>query len=187
MPIMAFYDFAAAFPSLFHEWIFLVLRAVGCPLGIINVVEGIYHENHAYIQSEGTLTFLFHILSGALQGCPLSGSLFAIAVDPFLWSIHEKVDAKDKGVTRACADDIGQSLSSISTLKVMAPVFKAAKKVAGLTLNSIKCVIVPLKPFSAECAADVKDWLARNLSEWSSFKIQPTAKYLGFWLGPSVT
>ena len=58
---------------------------------------------------------------------------------------------------------------------------------AGLTLNSIKCVIVPLKPFSAECAADVKDWLARKLSEWSSFKIQPTAKYLGFWLGPSVT
>ena len=120
--------FAAAFPSLFHEWIFLVLRATQCPLGIINVVEGIYHGNHAYILSGGTLTFLFHILSGALQGCPLSGSLFAMAVDPFLWAIHEKVDAKDTGVTRACADDIGQSLRSISTLKVIAPVSRAAKR-----------------------------------------------------------
>eukprot|EP00972_Heterocapsa_arctica_P045683 6741317-Heterocapsa_arctica.AAC.1 len=49
-------------------------------------------------------------MSGVLQGCPLSGLLFAVSLDPYLrWMKHDIEDA-GLGVIRACADDIGASL-----------------------------------------------------------------------------
>jgi hypothetical protein len=41
LPIMLFTDFGSAFPSMIHEWLFIVLRASGAPAGFINLIEGI--------------------------------------------------------------------------------------------------------------------------------------------------
>ena len=41
-PLLALFDFAAAFPSVAHEWLFAVLAARGCPDGFINVVRAMY-------------------------------------------------------------------------------------------------------------------------------------------------
>ena len=82
-PFLAFFDFCAAFPSIAHTFIFIVLEAVGLPQGLINFFKTLYTNNRCYSTFNGQTVFLY-ILSGIIQGCPASGTIFVIAVDPFL-------------------------------------------------------------------------------------------------------
>ena len=92
-PLLAFFDFAAAFPSVAHEWLFAVLAARGCPDGFINVVRAMYSLVTTFFRTDGRLSFLCWVLAGVLQGCPLSGMLFAIIMDPFLEMFDATVEA----------------------------------------------------------------------------------------------
>jgi len=85
LPLLVLFDFAAAFPSVAHAWLFLCLQAARLPQLIINYVLALYTANVGYILVEGQLQFFFNFLSGVLQGCPASGSLFVFALNPF-WS-----------------------------------------------------------------------------------------------------
>ena len=56
------------------------------------------------------MALMFSTLLGILQGCPLSGTLVASAVDPLLWMFRKQVNS---AVIRFCADDIGVALEGI--------------------------------------------------------------------------
>eukprot|EP00959_Pyramimonas_sp_CCMP1952_P323638 6773090-Pyramimonas_sp.AAC.1 len=84
------------------------------------------------------------MISGVLQGCPLSGSLFAIAIDSFLWDVFRSVQRPGHGQIRACADDIGAVLSFRKGYRETARIFRNAGHLAGLTLKAEKCRVVPL-------------------------------------------
>ena len=43
-------------------------------------------------------------------GLPLSGLIFALAVDPFLCQLVAEAEASGAAAVRACADDIGATL-----------------------------------------------------------------------------
>ena len=73
LPVLAFWDFAAAFPSILHAWIFMVIRFYEFPGGPRNLVEGIYFMNLTYMSIDSVTVFLFVFLSGVLQGCPALG------------------------------------------------------------------------------------------------------------------
>ena len=133
----------------------------------------------------GATRFLSWIFSGVLQGCPLAGSFFAIAMDPFLRCFDRLIDACGEGIVRACADDIGASLRDIGDLSTMKDIFDLAQALAGLSLKPSKVHIVPAARKSSACElAFVKQWLATNVAEWADFKVAHTAKYLGAYLGP---
>ena len=51
------------------------------------------------------MRFLFRILCGIIQGCPLSGSLFVIALNPFLNCFETLLGTGE--IMRAFADDLG--------------------------------------------------------------------------------
>ena len=53
LPALAFWDFAAAFPSVIHEFLFLAIAFFGLPEGFCNLIEGIYYINLAYIDMSG--------------------------------------------------------------------------------------------------------------------------------------
>ena len=112
LPILMFFDFAAAFPSVLHRWLFKVIEKQGMPEGMRNVVKALYSNCKAFMRTPSGLHFLFVILSGVLQGCPFSGTLFVLVLDPFLRRIHSLVDCRGLGITRACADDIGMVLKN---------------------------------------------------------------------------
>lgn len=40
-PLLVFYDFAAAFPSVFHCRIVLAFTYIGCPIGLISIIGGL--------------------------------------------------------------------------------------------------------------------------------------------------
>ena len=45
---MVLLDFAAAFPSVAHCWIWAAIAALNLPEGLINLLKGAYHCNVAF-------------------------------------------------------------------------------------------------------------------------------------------
>ena len=95
--LFTFFDFAAAFPSLSHQWIASCMIAVGLPSGAIDLILNMYCLNLALASAGTDLTPLFFILSGVLQGCPLSGFLYALGSDPFLVWVRKVVELSALG------------------------------------------------------------------------------------------
>ena len=108
------FDFAAAFPSVFQDWLLSVLlaMAIQAPAGFINTFISMYSENHAYTRNQGGLVLMFKVFSGVLQGCPLSGALFNVGIDPPFLDVGQP----GLGKVLACAHDIGAALRSLQAL-----------------------------------------------------------------------
>ena len=121
-----------------------MLETCGVPRASMNVIRSIYFDCRTYILVSGEKSFLCTVLSGVLQGCPLSGSLFALAIDPFLCLIDTVLENGRLGIVRACADDIGAAIKSSRVLNWIYSVFNCARLAAGLTVRTKKCVIVPV-------------------------------------------
>ena len=69
-------DFAAAYPSVNHSWIFHVLEKTELPEFICRVLRRIYYDS----TTRGEFAGIF-MARGVRQGCPASGFLFAMAFD----------------------------------------------------------------------------------------------------------
>jgi hypothetical protein len=78
-PALVFLDILAAFPSILHDYILAsVHRFLGDhpPFGMI---RDVYSDNTCDLVLPGERYPGFQVLCGVRQGCPLSGSLFALA------------------------------------------------------------------------------------------------------------
>jgi len=184
--LLALFDFAAAFPSILHGWIMLVLEARRFPRGFINFISCLYWMNSAVTFCNGKMQLLFWYLSGVLQGCPASAFIFDLCLDPFLAAFDDVIPSSGRGILRACADDLGAALNSHKSLMHMYAIFETAQLVAGLTLKPSKCNLVPTSlPFSNDVKKFLTEWLGKHIPNWVKFQIVPCAKYLGFMLGPT--
>ena len=83
-PLTVLFDYAMPCPSVCHAWVFFLLSFVGMPEGLVDAIRALYKMNKAYMNTPNGIVFMLFILSGVLQGCPLSGSLFVIAIDPLI-------------------------------------------------------------------------------------------------------
>ena len=120
------------------------------------------------------------------QGCPGSAFLFDAALDPFLAAFEKVLTNAGRGIQRACADDIGIAIKSLSALRYVFPIFQSAECIAGMTLKPKKCILIPTsEPFSEELVRSIQRWLTTNIPAWANFSIKSSGKYLGFFLGPT--
>jgi len=186
MPLLLLFDYAAAFPSVSHAWIRLILQFIRLPSGLFAVVCALYHKNQAFLGTPDGIVFMFYILSGVLQGCPLSGSLFVIVIDPLLHMFKLHLEDTGLGVPRACADDVGVALRHLKDMNILCLFFSRYTLISGLTLKPAKCVVV----LTARACSDhncqvIREWLTGNCPAWKDMTICPSAKYLGFYLGPA--
>ena len=131
MSCIALFDIAAAFPSVVQHFIFLVLQARGFPVGCLGVAKGLYFIAYCLWQSGEAFVFLYWILSGVLQGCPLSGMLFTTTIDPIAISFS-KSDKKNESVTGLCAGDVGSALPLPGALLPILRAFKVFEPISGL-------------------------------------------------------
>ena len=69
-PIMLPGGFKAAFPSVNHSWIWLVLEHRTLPTSFITLFKGLYQGASAVCQYAGVTTRIINFMSGVLQGCP---------------------------------------------------------------------------------------------------------------------
>ena len=141
MPLLLLFDFAAAFPSLAHAFIFLALKFYDAPLGMYNFFKALYTDNKCYAVFGGVRRFLYDILCGILQGCPASGSLFVLAIDPFLRMLKSKLLGAR---TKAFADDLATILKELSHTRIARECFDRFRAVSGMALKPTKCKLLPL-------------------------------------------
>ena len=87
------------------------------------------------VNSHHTFAFFAYNISGVLTGCPLSASLFVIAMNTFLLRFKEIIVDKSYGVLYACADDLGSSLLRISSLLQMRHVLISWPQLLAFTLT----------------------------------------------------
>ena len=177
---MVFFDFAAAFPSVAHAFIFITLSTLGVPRNIIHAIKQLY-KNNIHVLRLGCHSIVgFTVHTGVKQGCPLSGLLFVIVCDSLLRALARMSGPRD--VTRAYADDIAMVLRNIwAQAPDIASLFCVLEKIAGLVLKNKKCVIIPLWLYEAE---SFRNELAKLVPTWANFAVSDSAKYLGIWMGP---
>ena len=96
-------------------------------------------------------------------------------------------------IIRACADDIGITLTRLRHLKLVCPIYAQCMHLAGLALKPIKCVLVPLCRFTPEIQQSISRWISSNIYIHThththhiegAFQIEPLAKLSGFYIGP---
>ena len=183
LPFLLLWDFASAFPSVAHAWLFSVLDAIKLWRGFVTGIRNLYSGNKAYGQSGGVMVFMFMIVSGVLQGCPLSGTLFVLVIDPLLWSFKKKLSST---VIRTCADDIGMALRRLDELCLIAKIFYDFECASNLKLKPKKSILIPTVFKLSNWNLDmVRAWLRRAVPHWENLIIRDSAKYLGFFMGPT--
>ncbi|CAK0871782.1 unnamed protein product, partial [Prorocentrum cordatum] len=175
-PMFLSFDFRQAFPSLFREVIEKVLPRYGVPLGFRNVIMGASAE----------LEPLFALMCGIMQGCPLSGTVWCLAMDAPIRALLAAI--AEHGSLTACADDLGMLIKNAVALPSIDRTFVSIEFAFNLQLALHKCVLVPLwEEVTDNTLQNVKSFLAGAVPRWSGFRIDSSAKYLGTYLGPGVT
>jgi hypothetical protein len=175
------FDFCTAFPSLAHDWIFLVLSTMRIPEGFVMAIRQLYAFCHAILLFNGAEVASLLIGSGIKQGCPLSGSMFALAIDPLIrYLLHTSVMGSI--CITAFADDIAIVVANIFTmLPDILRCFRSWAAASALRLNSRKYVIIPLWVYDA---AMILRWIRYVAPDFASCRIAACAKYLGVLFGP---
>ena len=184
LPGTMLYDFCNAFPTLLHEWMWLVLNVLKIPKKLLKVIECLYTSIKAFSSGCGDGSFLFEIFGGVRTGCPLSSILFLLCCNPFIDLVLWLSDGPNLSVTRVCADDFGSALKNLLSLSIQAPIFDLASSCAGLFLKPSKCVLIitacNLTPFLIQC---IRNWLSLNVPQFSDIIIADSGKFLGWHLG----
>jgi hypothetical protein len=177
---MIFFDFAAAFPSLAHAFLWMALEMMGVPVGVIYALKACYKGCWHWLRYGRACLRVFAVLAGVKQGCPLSPLLFFIATDPFIRAV--KSTLHPQSAIRAYADDIAIIVRNLwREGPAIAAMFELYKKATCLALKDQKCVVVPLWSYTP---MNVRDMLLEILPIWSRFKVEDSALYLGLWIGP---
>ena len=180
LPIMAFFDFAAAFPSVAWMYIWLCMKYCGLPRPFRRAFQKLYKNNVHFLRFMGKVFRAYTNESGVKTGGTASGTIFVICIEPFLQMLRSRCGPRDFG--RGFADDIGYV---IFDLKVTLPVFKECFDVFGIVSNVKlkikKTVLVPLWRCSLYEARKI---ISLVVPAWSEAKVAFHAKYLGIELGP---
>ena len=140
-------DFAAAYPSVNHSWIFSVLENTRLPSFLCRFLRSIYSDNITHVEFAGADRGQFLIARGVRQGCPASGFLCAMAFDPTFRWLQETLIPRNpenqnflQAEQCAYADDLAVASSSFRELMyALADAFRSVDYIAGVNLNYRKC------------------------------------------------
>eukprot|EP00959_Pyramimonas_sp_CCMP1952_P188083 3933103-Pyramimonas_sp.AAC.1 len=69
-----------------------------------------------------------------MQGRPAPGALYSMASHPCTQHLRSSIAPQGRREVKACADDVGACVSQITVLRLLAAVFRAARRVAPLGL-----------------------------------------------------
>ena len=94
LPMMLGYDFAQAFPSMQHAWLWDAVGAWEIPSGGLDLLK-VNYLGVLVVSSDAERIPLYLVLRGVAQGCPASGSLFVMGVNPFVRDLERHLEQKD--------------------------------------------------------------------------------------------
>ena len=178
--ILAFFDFAAAFPSVAWTYLWMCMHYCGLPRPYIRAFKKIYANNVHFMRFMGKVYRAYTNASGVKTGGTASGTIFVLCIDPFLHLLRSRCGPRDFG--RAFADDIGYIVCDIeSTLPKFAECFDLFGIVSNVKIKVKKTVIIPLWTNDIE---EVTKIIENIVPAWKDVRIALCGKYLGVYLGP---
>ena len=145
-------------------------------------LRSIYSDSITHVEFAGADRGQFLVARGARQGCPASGFLFAMALDPIFRWLQESIIPRNPGNLEffqpaqcAYADDLAvASLSFRGLMTALAPAFRSVDSIGGLNLNYRKCCWVH---YGTEERDSLRTWISENCEEFR-------AKNVGTMIGP---
>ena len=93
------YDFCNAFPTLLHEWLWLVLNVLCIPKPLLKVVKCLCTSIKAFSSCIGDGSFLFEVFGGVRTGCRLSSILFLLCCNHCIFFMDLICDGPSLSVT----------------------------------------------------------------------------------------
>ena len=110
-------DFNKAFDSIKHSYLYDVLRWHGISEKFISYIQCLYTNAVAAIQVNGFLSSNIPVTKSRRQGCPASMVLFALALNPILYMLQEKISGISLGPTKLAVATYADDVSVITSTK----------------------------------------------------------------------
>lgn len=166
-------DFAKAFDSLEHEYIFEALDAWGVPAYHKQIYKALLHEVQVCpVVCGQALSPHISVERGIKQGDPCSPLVFCMVLDPLL----QLIELISNGTPYGFMDDVAITLGCLSDLPRLMKLFEGFASASGLVVHLTKTHIIPALAEQADYATAAACGLT----------IRAQAKYLGVLIGPSV-
>jgi hypothetical protein len=186
-PAIILADLKAAFPSVAHAFIRKVLEKLLGRHPFFHAIMQMYTGLTAAIVIAGSIIDTLFIGSGLRQGCPLSGTIFAICFQA--WTAHVVFHAGARRPARvlrlfAFADDVAFAVADVwDALAFLAVMLRALAAASGLHLNAKKTVVIPLWRSPNLPAIALRAAAIERI--WRTVLVDLVGKYLGVFVGPA--
>ena len=138
-------DQEKAFDRVDHQWLFRTLSAFGFGENFISHIKLMYKTPECLLKINHELTTPFRFSRGIRQGCPLSGSLYAICIEPLLHFIRKNpkisgfsADNKRYNKLSGYADDVDIFITKNLEFQELIYCVKMYEKASSAKINLIK-------------------------------------------------
>lgn len=138
-------DLSKAFDRVNHNFLFAVMEKMGFGSLYLQRIKTLYTNAKCMVRVTHTLTSPFTLSKGIRQGCPLSGQLYAISLEPLIKALMNTLEgiklpsAAEKTLTvTAYADDIHILIENNDDFRKIIPTFTRYAKPSGAVLNADK-------------------------------------------------
>ena len=142
--MILFLDFEKAFDSLEWDFLFKVLNTMNFGPSFLNWIKTFYTNISSCVVNNGYSSKFFSLQRGVRQGCPLSGLLFVLAVEPLAHQIriNESIKGLENGnkITKLSmyADDTTAFIRDDSSAVSLLTLLEQFGDLSGLKINKSK-------------------------------------------------
>ena len=143
---IAYVDLKSAFDSVDRQSLWLLLKSIGLPSKILNLMEAMYTDTCSCVRADGVTSDWFEINCGVRQGCTMAPDLF---LEPMNWIMEHTVHKGYTGVTIGdeiftdldYADDVALLAEMLEVLLLSLSVMNEEAIPLGLHINWSKTKI----------------------------------------------
>lgn len=134
-------DQEKAFDRVEHQYLLDTLEAFGFIKDFVDKIKVLYNDTESVIKVNGGLSAPFKLKGGVRQGCPLSGMLYSVAIEPFLHKVRENINglcllSSSKNVSlSAYADDIVVLISDQKDIDTLVKILNDFKEISSAKVN----------------------------------------------------
>ena len=139
-------DQEKAFDRVDHQYLFKTMKAFGFGDVFLSWVNLLYAGASCMVKVGGGLSCPIPVERGIRQGCPISGQLYSLAIEPMLCFLRAKLtDFSVPGVMKgpmialsAYADDLTVFITGAEDVKVLSNALKVFEGASSARVNWVK-------------------------------------------------